>query len=52
LRRIVLPNALESIAGSAFTETHVDYIAIERGEAVYAVSGSFVHHTLDNTLVR
>jgi hypothetical protein len=52
LRRIVLPNAHEFMAGSALRETHVYYVAKERREAVYAVSGSFLHHMLDKTLVR
>jgi hypothetical protein len=41
LRRILLPNALEFIAVSAFVETQVYYVAIERGDAV---SGPFLHH--------
>jgi hypothetical protein len=52
LRRIVLPQSLEFVAVSAILEIHVYYAAIEPGEALYTISGSFLHNTLDKTLVR
>jgi hypothetical protein len=47
LIRIVLPNLFAFVAGSGFVEAHVYCVAIEGGEAVHAVSGSFLHHTHD-----